>query len=584
MKKTIISLVSIGAALLTFASCSQSLLEIPQKGVLNYEMFYDDSEESAESAALAIYSAYVTSMNMGVMDELPTWVIAPVNYVLTNAPSDDSYYGSGGKSDHIFGLEINEYRPSFDSGSLVVRFSYKAAYNVIYTCNLLIDNFNPATSEKIARNVAEARVFRAMAHLHLATYWGTPPKVDHLLAGDARPTNSNHDELMAWIIKELDEAAEALPPRAGKGDKNGAVRLTKEAAYAYEGKAQVFAGDYNGAKATLKKVIDSGNYELVPGPEMVNMFHRAGDGSTEKVFEFNYVDNVNIGIPDGFRHFQRSQSCFWRDLKVLPNPFFKQNDGWGGGGNPSKSFVDAIMANEPDSYRRKAWIISYEELIGDYDYSGRVAEDKENGLKAGEDLTRDEKMNDPRLGLSAPSYYGNVGWFLVKYAPLETELNVNSIDANDNNTVMMRYAEVLLLYAEACAMAGDDGSGLAALNEVARRAGAPLYSSLTLDNVKKEKRFEMFMEGCRFADLVRWGDAATVLKDQGREVPSFIDLFEEGKHPHEAKIDYSDAYYNDEYGFKAGKNELMPFPLGELQLNPYDEAEGVGIKQNPGWR
>ena len=583
MKKNII-ISALTVAIMSFSTgCDQSLLEIPQKGVINYEAFYDGSKESAESATLAIYSEFIKGLNMGVMDELPVWVIAPATFVMTNAPSDDSYYGSGGKTDHIFGLEINEYRPSFDSNSAVVRFSYRATYKVIYACNLVIDNFDPEKDASIARNVAEARALRAIAHLHLATYWGTPPLVDHVLDGDALPGNSDHDELMAWIIKELEEAAAVLPSRDGPDDKEGSVRLTKEAAYAFEGKAQVFAGDYSGAKATLKKVIDSRDFELVPGPEMVNLFHRAGDGSSEKVFELNYVDNENITIDDGVRHFQRSQSCFWRNLKVLPNPFFKQNDGWGGGGNPSKSFVDAIMANEPDSYRRKAWIISYEELIGDYDYSGRLTEDKERGLKAGEDMTKEDKMNDPRLGLTSPSYYGNVGWFLAKYAPLETELISNSTDANDNNTVMMRYAEVLLLYAEACAMAGDDGSGLTALNKVASRAGAPTYNALTLENVKKEKRFEMFMEGCRFADLVRWGDAPTVLKDQGKEVPSFIDLFEEGKHPHEAMIDYSEAYYNDTYGFKSGKNELMPFPFGEIQLNPRDEAKGVGIKQNPGW-
>ncbi len=583
MKKIFIFLISLGTTMIASSGCSESLLEIPQKGVVNYEAFYDGSEENAESAALAIYSEYIKGLNMGVMDELPTWVIAPATFIMTNAPSDDIYYGSGGKSDHVFGLEINEYRPSFDSNSSVVRFSYRATYKVIYACNLVIDNFDPSSSPSIARNVAEARALRAIAHLHLATYWGTPPLVDHILPGDALPTNSNHEELMAWIIKELDEAAAVLPSRGGSGNKNGSVRLTKEAAYAFEGKAQVFAGDYSGAKTTLKKVIDSHSFKLVPGSEMVNLFHRAGDGSSEKVFELNYVDNENITIDDGTRHFQRSQSCFWRDLKVLPNPFFKKNDGWGGGGNPSKSFVEAILANEADSYRRKAWIISYEELIGDYDYSGRVAADPERGLKAGEDMTREDKLNDPRLGLSSSSYYGNIGWFMIKYAPLETELNANSVDANDNNTVMMRYAEVLLLYAEACAVAGDDGSGLAALNEVASRAGAPTYTSLTLDNVKKEKRFELFMEGCRFADLVRWGDAATVLKDQGKEVPSFIDLFVEGEHPHEARIDYSEAYYNDVYGFKSGKNELMPFPFGELQVNPFNADAGVGIKQNPGW-
>ena len=586
MKKIIILGFSLATALLTLASCDQSRLDIPKKGVVSYEAFFDGSEESAESAALNAYAAGIKATNIADVD-FAHWNIAPAHFVLTNAPSDDSYYGSGSKADHVFGLEINEYRPSFGNNSNVIVADYKSFYQFIYACNLVIDNFDPSVSASIARNVAEARVLRAIAHLHLATFWGNPPKIDGIIAADVHPTNCDHAELLDWIIQECEEASASLPSRNGKNDKNGAVRLTKEAAWAIEGKAQVFAGKYNDAKTTLKKVITSGNYDLVPGEEMVNMFHRGGDGSPEKVFEFNYVDNENINAFGGYRHFQRSQSCFWRDLRKLPMPFFQKNDGWGGGGNPSKSFVEAIMANEPDSYRRKAWLISYEELLTDYEYlldeEDTEWQSQKYHVKADKDMTKEEKLLDPRRGLSAASYFGNIGWFLIKYAPLETELNVNSKDANDNNTPVMRYAEVLLLYAEACAQTGDN-DGLQYLNKVAERAGAPTYSSLTMENVKKEKRFELYMEGTRFADLVRWGDAATVLKDQGKEVPSFVDPFDLAKGiPHKAVIDLSEAYYNDVYGFKAGKNELMTYPLGEIQLNAFNEETGEGIKQNPGW-
>lgn len=575
MKKYIILGISLAAGLLTLASCNQALLDIPKKGVVTYEAFYDGSEENAEAATLAIYSQYMKSINLGCTDEFPTWVIAPSYYVLTNAPSDDTYYGSGGPGDHTFGLEINEFRPSFGSNSTVVRFAYRSFYQIIYACNVMLANFDPATSAKVARNVAEARALRAMAHLFLATYWGTPPMVDQLLGGEDRPTNSDHDTLMNWIISELDDAAKDLPSRGSKNNKEMAVRLSKEAAWAFEGKAQMQAEKYADAKVTLKKVIDSGMFELVSGPEMWNLFHVAGDCSTEKVFEFNFVYNENLSGFAGFYNFQRSNSCTWRDLKKLPMPFMQINDGWGGGGNPSQSFVNAIMENEPNSYRRKAWLISYEELLTDYSYT----------FDDDATMTKEQKLLDPRRGLSASRYFGNVGYFMIKYMPLETELcNPNDQHLNDNNTVLMRYAEVLLMYAEACAQT-NDASGLTYLNMVATRAGAPTYASLTLDNVKKEKRFEMFMEGCRFPDLVRWGDAATVLKDQGKSVPSFTDPFDASKGiPHKAVVDLSKA---DEdgwgEGFKANKNELMPFPLGELQINPWNEETGEGIKQNPGW-
>lgn len=573
MKRIIISGITVISVLFLFSACSQNWLEIPKKGVIAYEDFYNGSAESAESAALNAYAAGIKCHNLGAFFSPHT--IAPSYYVLTNAPSDDIYYGSGHKDDHTFGLEINEFRPTFGSNSDIIANDYKGFYQFIYACNLVIDNFEAGKEASIDRNIAEARALRAIAYLHLATYWGTPPLVDHIIGGDAQPTNSDHAELMKWIINEFDEAAASLPSRGSKTNQNMAVRLTKEAAWALEGKAQVQAGDYNGAKASLKKVIDSGMYELVPGDQMQYIFHRKGDASTEKVFEFNYVNNTNLSAFGGFRHFQRNASCFWRDLLLLPDPIIKII-GWGGGGNPSKSFVDAIMANEPNSYRRKAWLISYEELLTDFHYP-QVENDAT--------MTKAQKLLDPTRGLSSVNhkYYGNCGWFLYKFVPYESDLITGSTTDCDNNTVIMRYAEVLLLYAEACAQTGDS-SGLTYLNMVATRAGAPTYSSLTMDNVKKEKRFELFMEGYRFPDLVRWGDAATVLKDQGKEVPSFFDPFDAAAGvPHSAQLDLSEAHYNTVYGFKTGKNELMPFPFGELQLNPWNEADGTGLKQNPGW-
>jgi hypothetical protein len=147
------------------------------------------------------------------------------------------------------------------------------------------------------------------------------------------------------------------------------------------------------------------------------------------------------------------------------------------------------------------------------------------------------------------------------------------------NYPIMRYAEVLLLYAEACAQAGDsDGSGLKALNDIQNRAhGGKGYvsKSLTLDDVKKEKQFEMWMEGCRYADIIRWGDTKG-LEDADKYTP--------GYDPNAGKIvddyfdgaDYYVRTYGDALGFKKGKNEWLPFPEKVMQAN-------TGITQNPGW-
>ena len=101
-----------------------------------------------------------------------------------------------------------------------------------------------------------------------------------------------------------------------------------------------------------------------------------------------------------------------------------------------------------------------------------------------------------------------------------------------------------------------------------------------MQTVKSEKFLECWLDGTRFQDLIRWGDASKELADNGKYYPTFYDkLSKGGAAKHEGYIDESDAdwcakIYN--VGFKSGKNELFPFPFVELQLNP-------NLTQNPGY-
>lgn len=562
MKKYIIGLFALAA--LSAVSCDQDKLNEDQKGVVPMDKFYQTTED-AESAVIAAYKAGQKCFNMGSGFDV-AWCIAPPLFVLENAPSDDIYYGSGNKGDHTFGLEINEYRSSFNSNSSVIGNIYNAFYQMIYTCNLVTDHFEYGSDARVNRAVAEASVLRAWAHFKLYTYWGNAPLIDHVLAGSDKPGNTPKAELLDWCINEFKTAANYLPSKANIDDGNMAIRISKEAALAFEGKAEVFKGDYSAAKNSLGAVIKSGKYGLVSGPEMHDIFHMAGDGNKEKIFEYNYINNPGNDptFSDAPYHMQFNASCFWRDI-YLPN-IVPVNDGWGGI-NPTEKFCEALIANDGiDSYRRKAWILTYDDMIHNMPYD----DDDEMASNA-------DKDKDPHRGIKNKNgVFGNAGYWSYKITPLRSDLIVNNSSATQQNDIIMRYAEVLLLYAEACAQTGDsDGSGLVALNEVQNRAGsAHVSSACTLDEVKNEKRFEMYLEGCRFADLVRWGDAATVLKDSGKSVPTAFDKFNEANPTHELYVKYDS--YNDTYGFKAGKNELMPYPFSEMITNP-------NIEQNPGW-
>ena len=139
-----------------------------------------------------------------------------------------------------------------------------------------------------------------------------------------------------------------------------------------------------------------------------------------------------------------NQSCFWRDI-YLPNVLIP-NDGWGGV-NPSESFSEALIANDGmDSYRRKAWILTYDDMIYNMPYDDDA------------DVNTDElKSKDPLRGIKSKNgVFGNAGYWSYKLAPLRSDLIVNNTSTTQQNDIVMRYAEVLLLYAEAALESGKD--------------------------------------------------------------------------------------------------------------------------------
>jgi hypothetical protein len=561
MKKILISTVLLSA--LTTVSCNPDLLEIPQKGVVTLDEFY--TPEDAESVILAVYS-------MGLRSLINGSIYSP--YILTsNLPSDDLYAAGSNRGDNDFAAQLNEFRHASDNE--VTTRLYRNLYEFIYATNLLINNYEQGINDDIDRYICEARVWRAWTHFYLAVWWGSPPLIDYLLLATERPGNTPHDEVMNWVIEELTAAAPGLPSRVSPQDRNGAVRLTKEAAYAFLGKALVFAGRYSEAATILKNnVIDSGKFELVPGDQMQYLYHTAGDASSEKVFEFNVLDNPALNheqMRNNLTPWMHYNMWHWRTDKLGGTPNNIRANGWGGC-NPTGEFAEALIANDGiDSHRRKAWFKTYDEVLYEMPYTS----DADNP-------TLELKQRDLLRGVSpsGTGLYGHEGYFMYKLVPFESDKIPRFGELMDNNFVIMRYAEVLLLYAEACAQSGTDMvGGLEALNMVQRRAGsAHISTTLTLDEVKQEKRFECWMEGTRSPDLRRWGDAPTALANNGRAVPTFKDRIGSGGITiHTGFVDWTGSDYNkDSYGFRVGKDEYLPYPLEETLVNG-------NIVQNPGW-
>ncbi len=552
MKKILYSIFGLCAAL--FLGGCEDRLNIDQKGVISADDFYK-TDADAENAVNNLYQCFCFHIagNEGIYVALP---------VLFNEAGDDMLAAGSMYGDNDFGAQINEFR--YDNQNEVISNTYSGLYAVVYDANTILDRL-PDDSPVKKRVRAEAQAMRAWAYLMLAIGWDCPPLVETVLPGDAKPTNyeGGHKELLRWVAEQAEAAVADLDERTSPTDKVGASKITKGFALTVAGKARLFMEDYEGAKNNLKQVIASKKYELVPTARWANLFHESGDLCEEMIFQANVIENANVS--DWSNKIQRTswmwiQFWNWRTDKLASKPSFIGADGWGGHAIRA-DFAERMLANDGDSPRRKATFMTPDEFLYEMDW---------NGIDS--DMTREQRETSNQIGIKASDgLYGFGGYFAHKIVPWPED-NEKGWYGFKNLTIF-RYAEVLLMYAEACAVTGDN-DGLQYLNAIQNRAGsAHVSSALTLDEVKNEKAYEMWIEGVRFPDMVRWGDTDGVVNN-GKNIPSTKDaFFTKGEPKHRIYVEYSNPN-NGPTGFVKGKHEYFAYPFVTISRNP-------NLKQNP---
>ena len=600
MKKILFStiLTLAATATMTLTTSCEDQLDIEQKGVIPSEKFYQ-TDADAEAALVAAYEGFMCNVVGRNHDGGGPGIYTPYK-IITNMCGDDVLYASGNYGDHEFSGMLNEFR--YDAEAEVPKFMYTGLYLSVYTCNLVTDHFQKAADTPVKKRcVAEARVLRAFDYFLLANLWNNPPFIDHVLAGTDLPYNCNkdpenpmdHKQLIQWVAKECEEAAADLDERKGTDDKDGAVKVTKGFAWALAGKAYLFAGEYDKAKTALKKVIDSGKYELVPGDRYMDNFHIEGDGNEEKVFEINFEYNAGKGAWAGMiqrSSWMESNAWNWRAGNFVKSPqsVYSGIDGWGGLGVP-QWFGDEFYANDGDSYRFKATLKHIDDAVYKMEYA-------DPALNA---MSVEEKMKSKEVGINDPvqGLYDNSFWLAFKQIIRKADTDGNKYGDNIrlNNYVVMRYAEVLLNYAEACLNTGDQSEAKKYINMIQERAGSKTISqTVDMDVLKREKSYELWLEGCRWFDVMRWKDAKAIerLKNVGSDCPHVFDklfrapkaddrkvTWEHGTEANSRFYTVSTSAAKDagfEVGFKEGKHEFFPYPQTVKDKNP-------NLEQNPGW-
>ncbi len=547
--RNILNAAACGALLLGASACSDNLLDIEQPGVNGVSTYVTADNQQTKQFIAAVYATILGNSYQSVLvagGEPASY--RSLQYELSRM-SDETADGY-------------KYNESSDANTYAAIYGYY--YRWAYWCNMILENLpeNEVCDADVKTQVlAEARAIRAIAMMNLVQLFGNPPLADHIL--DGSEGNTPAAESWAFIESELTTAAADLPTKSGlDGQSTIGGRLTREAAYAYLGKAYLWQGKYSQAASTLHdKVIATGKYDLVS--DFATLNSSAIDFSCENLWEYNFADESSAETAqDG----SFDLICFSADFGVYSTTYGSLYMSFGMGAYPSQEFATFMGTHDATAYGTTT---RYQQTLCDYP----------SALMSYQAMF----MNYPYTIASCQ------GYFKVKDLTLIDDLCGQLPNwFSRRNTVYLRYAEVLLDYAEAVAQGGSNGSsltGLEALNKVRTRAGLDAATSLTMDDatcgVKAERRAELYAEGCRFIDLVRWGDAATVLADCGKtsysctineagsmEIPGFGAF---------TLYDYTVAETaTGAPGFKAGKNELFPIPATDINNNP-------ALEQNPGW-
>ena len=393
-------------------------------------------------------------------------------YWFQSIRSDDAAKGSSPTDAATLGNVMDNFQYSANEFAG----NWDGHFSLIYACNDLVIavETSGATDQGSIVNEAEAKAIRAFAYFDLRRDYGEVPIILKKIVTptDVIKAKNTVAEVDAQIISDLEFAAlhlplswPAYPGRATKGFANSLLA-----------KLYLYQGDWKKALAKSEEVIQSGQYNLMSSYE--TLFTKAGNNSRETVFEVQFLVVGRTYYSNNYFESQGVRGAGAWDL------------GWGFN-VPTTNLINAYEANDP----RKAATILYS---GQSDGFGNI--------------------------LPASPPLDQLYWNKKAYT-LPTERTAFGENKNHwENVKIMRYADVLLMAAEA---ANEDGnSGLAAtyLEQVRKRARGANNSILPIVSggqstlrtaIKQERRIEFAMEGERFYDLVRWGDAGAILGGKG---------------------------------------------------------------------
>lgn len=451
--------------------------------------------QTPEHAVLATNAVYA---------HLRDWQVHVFSFIgVTDIISDDADKGST-PNDAAFLREIDEF--TFDAGNTAPTGVWTGYYRGIYRANVALLNIPDIDmdEELKARLLGECRFLRAYFYFNLVRWFGDLPIITEPLSPDEiNVPRSPVADVYALIERDLREAIDALPAKSAYPPAEMG-RATRGAAQSLLAKVYLTQGDFIQAENYALEVINSEEYSLMPN--YADIFTAAGENGVESIFEVQTAAFEPAVTGSQYNEVQ--------GVRGTPNL------GWGFN-RPSN---DLIAAYEPGDPRLNATVL----------YPGEVLPDGSDIVQDNPDIVN-ERYNQKAWVPEHPGFNGN----------------------GPGNIRRLRYADILLVAAEALNENGKPQDALFYLNQVRQRARGnrtnilPDITETDRDALREiiwhERRVELAMEQHRWFDLVRQGRAAEVMRAAGKE------------------------------HFTPGKHELLPIPQSEIDI-----TEGT-LTQNPGY-
>lgn len=551
---------------LTFTSCEDFLTE-EVRGQQNLDTYFTTADEC---------EAYITGCYQDIT--CGGWWNINTVWLLSEMCSDDAWMGNTTQSQSDY-ISLAHYQGNGASNGPISNF-WQYRYKGILRCNVAIDrisNTELEDKELQARLVAEARFLRGYFYFELARNFGGVPLITEFKMPEEIQgiTRASLENTYKFIEEDLIAAAEVLPKRSEYADADMG-RATSGAALGLLGKVYLYQEEWTEARDVLQKLIpESGytgedaqttEYDLLPN--FGDVWDKDFDNSVESLFEVQYEYHATLAVGGSLSTVTGARSCG-----------AALGDGWAW----CQPTANLEAAYSEDDERREWTIIKTgcTEIKGETEENFTKILNDNKEISVYDDCV--EKYNLPANSLVIDPSGHKSGRIIRKYyLPLNDRPEVYNTDKSPLNHRILRYADVLLMYAEACNELSDDTHAQAALNRVRNRAGLSPVSVTGNElrhAIRNERRLELAFEQNRLYDIRRWKDdnGKPVIANLMGENGSFVKWNTDPATRDAMEWDNQGEASDKGKSFREDRDLLFPIPLYEVTMS------NGSIEQNPNW-